>query len=124
AVLEDITPMVDGLMLLGAALILQGDDRIGSARLADALVLKPNLEPDPSVFNPTMRRIFERTRARLQEQEKSALALESSPPARVYVDGEFRGVTPTVVKGLSQGDHLLRFARQGYIPTGMVVQVR
>ncbi|HEU4752604.1 MAG TPA: PEGA domain-containing protein, partial [Armatimonadota bacterium] len=62
--------------------------------------------------------------ARLQEEREvvfprrlRTLTIESEPPeAQVYVDHKPAGVTPCRVEDLPEGDHLLTFARPGYLP--------
>jgi len=41
--------------------------------------------------------------------------VRSTPPgARIFVDGKDRGQTPSIVRDLSQGEHRIRVARDGY----------
>src|SRR5262249_37169380 len=48
-----------------------------------------------------------------QGVEAGYVAIESYIPARIYVDGQFSGLTPRTVK-LSVGDHLIRLIAEGY----------
>src|SRR5262249_3497999 len=44
--------------------------------------------------------------------EVGYVAIDSYIPARIYVDGQFSGLTPRTVK-LSVGDHLVRLIAEG-----------
>jgi hypothetical protein len=112
------------LMLLGATHILRGDHPTGTKRLAQAVTIDPTVEPDPSIFNPAMRQSFRETTRRVAGRSPGILGITSNPSyARVYVDGQFVGVTPMALEGIAEGRHLVRLVKNGYRPWGRFVDV-
>src|SRR5690606_29174913 len=59
AFVTDFSKVANALMLLGATHILRGEEKTGAKRLAQAIALYPEVKPDPRVFNPGMRAIFD-----------------------------------------------------------------
>lgn len=122
--LVDIKPVADALMLLGAVHILRGEEKTGADRLAQAVAIQGAIEPDPRVFNPSMRQVFQKASEQALRKAKGSLSVSSSPGyAELWVDGVFRGVTPTSVDGLTPGRHYVRLVRDGYRTAGSVVVV-
>ncbi len=112
------------LTLLGAVHILRGEDKLGAERLAQAVTIDPKVEPDPRVFNPAMREIFQQAVEHLSARPRGSLAISSNPSyAEVYVDGVFRGVTPLLVDGLSEGKHYVRLVKDGYRSFGAIENI-
>lgn len=119
AYLDHPKDVADAMMLLGATHILMGQQRTGRKRLGQAYTLFPEVEPDPRVFNPTMRNAFSSVVESLESKPGGRLAVTSNPSyVRIYVNGEFRGVAPTSVKELLEGPHFVRFEKDGYRPWG------
>lgn len=124
AYLQDIGKVADVLMLLGATHILRGEDGKGRERLMQAIAIAPDVEPDPAVFNPTMRNTFRSASNSVKKSKRVALSVSSNPSyAQVYVDGNFAGVSPITVDGLTEGRHFLRLVKDGYNDFGSVVSV-
>ena len=124
AYVGDTKPVLTSLMLLGATHILRGEERAGEKRLSHALAIDPTIEPDPRVFNPTMRDVFQRVYEHLRERPPGTLSVSSNPSyARVYVDGRFVGVAPVALDGLAEGRHFVRLVKDGYRPWGRLIDV-
>ena len=124
AYVGDFRQVAEVLLLLGATHILRGEEKLGVRRLEQAVTILPRAEPDPRIFNPAMRNLFQDALVRLGSRPHGSLALTSSPSyAEVYVNGSFMGVTPLVLPKLLEGRHYLRLERDGYRPWGKVVDV-
>ncbi len=124
AYVNDFEKLAEALMLLGATHVLRGEDMLGAKRLEQAVGIYPAIEPDPRIFNPSMRKLFGETVERARVKAIGTLALSSTPnAAEVYVDGRFVGVTPLALGELREGRHWLRVATDGYRPWGKVVEV-
>ncbi|MEK7706365.1 MAG: PEGA domain-containing protein [Myxococcota bacterium] len=122
--LGDMKKMADLLMLLGATHILRGEERLGARRLGQAVTLLPGVEPDPRIFNPAMRSVYDQAVREATQRPQGSLSLSSNPSyARVYVDGRFVGVTPLAVEGLLEGQHYVRMVLPGYRAWGEVVEL-
>lgn len=124
AYVEDMKPIADLFMLLGATHMLRGEERLGSRRLAQAVMVYPGVEPDPRIFNPAMRKVYDQAVAEASQRPQGSLSLSSNPSyARVYVDGRFVGVTPLAVDGQPEGQHFVRMVRPGYRAWGEVAEL-
>jgi hypothetical protein len=120
----DIKKVAELLMLLGATHILRGEDKTGTKRLAQAVAVDPSIEPDPRIFNPSMREIFQDVTKKLKERPQGTVAITSNPSyAEIYLDGKFVGVTPTAMDKVPEGRHFVRMVREGYKSWGKVIEV-
>ena len=124
AYVDDFKKVSEALMLLGATHILRGEDKLGAKRLEQAVNINPQVEPDPRIFNPAMRSIFQESASRVASRQPGSLTLTSNPGfAGVYVDGRFVGVTLTGVDHVSEGRHYVRLEKDGLRPYGKVMEV-
>lgn len=125
AFVTNFSKVANALMLLGATHILRGEERTGARRLAQAIALYPEVKPDPRVFNPGMREVFEQAGKELASRPEGDITLTSNPSyARVYIDGEFLGVTPVRITGITEGRHYVRVVKDGYRPWGKLLDVK
>ncbi len=93
--------------------------------LASLLTLNPKVEfpRDLPLPNDLAQEILHEREA-IGTSARTSLDIGTEPaPARVYVDGVFRGTTPTSVEGLIPGDHFLSLVSPGYEVTQHVVHV-
>ncbi|MBI3179244.1 MAG: PEGA domain-containing protein [Deltaproteobacteria bacterium] len=120
----DVAKVAEVLMLLGASHILRGEEKTGAKRLGQAIAIHSTVEPDPRIFNPGMREIFQKASEELAKRPTGSLSLSSNPSyARVFVDGKFVGVTPAIVDKLSEGRHFVRLVKAGFAESGKVIEV-
>ncbi len=60
----------------------------------------------------------------IEDPELAQLEVATVPlGARVYVDGQFRGVTPVRLKGLRRGEHVFTFVREGFRRVSRLLRV-
>ncbi len=70
---------------------------------------------DPNLFAPDFLAQVRRQRDEMARTSNQPLDVQSRPvPARIYLDGAYRGVTPLELRNLSPGDHLLTAIAPGY----------
>lgn len=121
---SDTKLVAEALMLLGAAYVLRDEEKQGIKKLQQAFAMMPDIEPDPSVFNPSMRQTFNKSVEQLQKRPLSALVVDSKPDhAMVYLDNRFVGVTPLTVEKVMEGKHLLRVVKAGYRSWGKMIEL-
>lgn len=119
-----VDKVVEALLLSGAVRFLSNDVKGAAEKFRAALALRPEVEPDLSVFNPPMARFFEKTAADLKRKPKASLQVESGRDgARAYVDGRLVGMTPVTVRDLVAGQHYVRLADLGCFGWGTVVHL-
>jgi len=87
------------------------------------LALLPTLTPTAtSTVTPTGSGTIQPTTAPVEES--GSLSVTTSPTgARVYVDGELKGVTPATIPGLSAGKHTVLLSLAGYLDLNTTVTI-
>jgi tetratricopeptide (TPR) repeat protein len=122
AFLPDEEEYRDVLLRLGDARARLGDRDAALQSFEGAVDLRATPETVP--LSKLGLAVFEEARARVAEKLRGAVTIESDPPhAEVYVDGRFRGVTPTTIPGLTEGRHLAAVYKAGYARATVPVDV-
>lgn len=124
AFLDNVNPYVDALMLLAATHILRGEDRAGIEQLSKAILIHPKVQPDPRIFNPSMRLAFRQAQKSEAKRTKTDVTLSSNPShTRVYLDGHFVGVSPVSIQHVREGSHLVQWSKEGFQRSGQLIEV-
>lgn len=123
--LKDYAEIAQIYMLLGAIYSLEGAENKARTTMADAWAIYPHVVPDPRLYNPAMREHFQAAVEHRSRKNTGGVSFSSNPSyARIYIDGTFRGVTPSVVDGLTPGQHHVRVVKDGFRSWGRVVRVK
>jgi hypothetical protein len=116
AYLPDDSGYEEALLYLSASALLEGDSETAMLQFRRLLSVKPDVKPDPRVFPPMVTEALETARRELTSLPLTELLVDSQPTAaRVYLDGQFVGVTPLTLPSVTTGDHLLVYEKLGYI---------
>jgi hypothetical protein len=116
--LGDLGEMKTALAYLGAALTLRGSAEEGVSTFYELLTVDPSFTL-PSKFPPTVGKVFDGAVDRLNDAKSGSVEIYSTPPhAAVFLDGEYRGVTPLTVDALTSGTHYVRIEKDGYVTFG------
>ncbi len=111
------------MTLLGAVDTLSGAQGRAEKRFVDLLGAQPDYEP--KALPEVAMRVFNKALDRLENRPAGELRVSSSPPyAAVYLDGQFRGVSPVTLRGIPAGPHDLWVVRTGARSRGRFVRVR
>ena len=122
--IHDYQEISEILLILGATHIFRGEENLGYQRMVQALLVSNDVQPDPSLFNPNMRDLFTRASDDVADMPTFPLDIKSTPGyARIFIDGEFIGVTPEMVPKLKVGRHFIRLEKDGYRPWGTVIKI-
>jgi hypothetical protein len=125
ALLTDQGLVVSALTLRAATELLLGKQRPARQTLRALLGIHPQLEIDPSLFNPEMWKVVQQVRESLGGRAALSVSVIASPQhARVYLDGAFVGVTPLELEGVLEGEHYVRLEVDGYVPWGQRISVQ
>lgn len=83
--------------------------------VARLMAVDPRIEFPPDLTPPELAAEVTRAREQRKNEEKFSLDVSTEPvAARVYVDGVYRGTSPTSVRGLVGGEHYLSLVAPGY----------
>jgi hypothetical protein len=108
------------LVLLGAVALLDNKPKKANVFFQQAATLQPNIEPDPRLLNPNMRRNFAESMRHAAVQATTTLRVDSQPQgAQVFVDNVFMGITPLVSHTLKSGYHFIRIEHAAWRPAGV-----
>ena len=114
AFLRDPADYGDALLLLGRARLESGDAAGARATLEKAAMVRA--DPARVTLDAATASRFEEVRAEVEALPLGAVEVVTEPPyAEVYVDGRFKGITPTTVAGLTEGTHLLSLFKAGSV---------
>ena len=120
--LGDLGEFKTALAYLGAALTLRGSADEGVSTFFELLTLDPSYAP--AGFPPVVNQVFDRALDRLSSGATGSAEIYSTPPySAVFLDGEFRGVTPVTIDQLTAGTHYLRLEKDGYVVFGGPIDV-
>lgn len=96
-----------------------------SAHFDAALTLRPDFRLSESEFSPTVLSQVERARERLlQTRARAPLTVSSSPGfAQITLDGRPAGDTPTTLREVLAGEHVVQLTKEGYLSVAQWVRV-
>jgi hypothetical protein len=111
---EGVRPYLSEIFLRKGTLKLwEGDSASADSFLARSRALRPGFSPDPALFPPQFLAAWQRAGER--PPPEAELIVRTMPPgARISVDGERRGTTPSRVRIATPGPHAVRLAHPGY----------
>lgn len=98
-----------------ASQVANGETKAAELEVEKLLGMDPKAQFSPNYFPPEFVTFVEKTRAAvLAEADVSMEVKTEAAPAQVYVDGQFRGVTPAQVGGLTRAEHYVTVLAPGY----------
>ncbi len=116
--LEKITPSLErkeeifnARVLMGMIQLARGAKRLALDEFAKAAMAAPGKVPAARDYPPRVIHMFRQARA---GAVGSALIRTNPPEAQVYVDREYKGLTPVRLDNLAVGRHSVKITRAGY----------
>jgi hypothetical protein len=99
-----------------ASQVANGETRAVHQGLENLINLQPRVELPTNYFTPEDLARAAQIRREVGRGGTGRLEVQTAPPgASVYLDGQFRGVAPMTVMGLTSVDHLLTVTAPGYV---------
>jgi hypothetical protein len=116
---SDLTRHLDELLDLyvmrALTLFYEGQPSRARHQLLDAFALRRDFNPDRSRLTPELETMVDEARRSVDDAAPTSLEIQTEPvPARVYVDGRFRGISPVEVSNLQPGHHYVTVWAPGY----------
>jgi len=112
---ENRDAVIEATKYLAASYVLLGDKARGKDTFYTLLWLQPETALDSDVFPATVQDVFNDAKSSNSSQATSSLTVETARKgAMVFLDGDFRGLTPITLSSLPVGEHFLKVKSPGY----------
>ena len=100
-------------------------DVIDSEKLFENFaVLTVNYNVNRFNFGPGILQKFREAKKEVKKRRKGVITVNSSPvPGKVFIDGEYVGITPYQSEKIKVGTHYVKVESDGYHPYGEVIKV-
>ncbi len=98
-----------------ASQVANGENTAAQLEIRSLLGVDPRAQFSPNFFPPESMAFVEKERKAALAAAPSSLTVRTEPvPAQVFVDGEFRGVSPVALTNLPPADHYVTVLAPGY----------
>ena len=112
---QRFTELSRARVMKAASQVANGENTAAQLEIRTALALNPEARFSPNFFPPEEMTFVEKERKAVLAGNKSTLRVSTEPvPAQVYVDGQFRGISPVEVADLTAADHYVTVVAPGY----------
>ena len=102
-------------VMKAASQVANGENTAAQLEIRAVLAVDPRAQFSPNFFPPDEMAFVEKERKAALASTRTALTVRTEPvPAQVYVDGEFRGVSPVSLTDLTAADHYVTAVAPGY----------
>ncbi|MFP2913669.1 PEGA domain-containing protein, partial [Pyxidicoccus sp. 3LFB2] len=102
-------------VMKAASQVANGENTAAQLEIRSVLAVDPTAQFSPNFFPPDEMAFVEKERKAVLAAPKVSLTVRTEPvPAQVFVDGQFRGVSPVTLTDLSPADHYVTVLAPGY----------
>ncbi|MGV3622858.1 MAG: PEGA domain-containing protein, partial [Archangium sp.] len=111
---REFPALLEAWVMKAAGHATGGENAAAKKDMEAVIALSPRAEFSPTFFPPELIK-FAEAQKKLANNAKGELLVRTEPPgARVWVDGQYRGVSPVTVAGLTSAKHFVTAALGGY----------
>ncbi|QDE99458.1 PEGA domain-containing protein [Myxococcus xanthus] len=115
---QRFTELSRARVMKAASQVANGENTAAQLEIRTALALNPEARFSPNFFPPEEMTFVEKERKAVLTGTKASLRVSTEPvPAQVFVDGQFRGISPVDVADLTAADHYVTVVAPGYALT-------
>ncbi|MBZ4394650.1 PEGA domain-containing protein [Myxococcus sp. AS-1-15] len=102
-------------VMKAASQVANGENAAAQLEIRAVLAVDPRAQFSSNFFPPDEMAFVDKERKAALAGSTVALTVRTEPvPAQVYVDGQFRGVSPVSLQGLTAADHFVTVMAPGY----------
>ncbi|WP_074950632.1 PEGA domain-containing protein [Myxococcus fulvus] len=102
-------------VMKAASQVANGENAAAQLEIRAVLAVDPRAQFSSNFFPPDEMAFVDKERKAALAGSTVALTVRTEPvPAQVYVDGQFRGVSPVSLSGLTAADHFVTVMAPGY----------
>jgi hypothetical protein len=107
--------LIRARVMKAASQVANGENTAAQLEIRSVLAMDPRAQFSPNFFPPDEMAFVEKERKSALAAAKTSLSVRTEPvPAQVYVNGEFRGVSPVSLTDLTPADHYVTVVAPGY----------
>jgi hypothetical protein len=107
--------LVNARVMKAASQVANGENTAAQLEIRSVLAMEPRAQFSPNFFPPDEMAFVEKERKAVLAAPRVSLTVRTEPvPAQVYVDGQFRGVSPVALTDLTPADHYVTVVAPGY----------
>ena len=122
---SDMTLMSDIIFYLGASYALIDEDEQAESYFSTYLSINPDGKPDDSAFSDEVMSAFDGVKRDRKSAGKASIRVQGGTDgALVFIDGRIAGMTPVILRNISEGKHYYRIHKNGFRAAGGSVSVR
>ncbi|HYH94361.1 PEGA domain-containing protein [Hyalangium sp.] len=100
-----------------ASYVANGDNKAFARELKEVLARNPHAEFSPNYFPPDELALVEKTRKTILADATRTLEVKTGDvPAQIFVDGQFKGTSPSKLQDLTPAEHFVTAIAPGYSP--------
>lgn len=102
-------------VMKAASQVANGENTAAQLEIRAVLAVDPRAQFSPNFFPPEQMAFVEKERKAVLAGPRAPVRVSTEPvPAQVYVDGQFRGVSPVELTDLPAADHYVTVVAPGY----------
>ena len=120
---HDIKPLAQTLLYLGISHFLNGRRKESDACFLQALLYREGITLAGITTESDKLQLLSKAQEALGGLSKVSVKIDATPRASVFLDGEYRGVTPLTLL-VYPGRHLLSLRREGYRWWGKTIEIK
>lgn len=111
---REFPALLDAWTMKAAGHATGGENGPAKKDMEAVIALAPRAEFSPTFFPPELLKFAEAQRKQAANAKGELLVRTEPPGARVWVDGQLRGISPVTVAGLSAAKHFVTASLGGY----------
>ncbi len=116
--------LCDAVAMFGSVLQARGDVEEAKIAILDLLALSPSFELDRKRYPQNFLALKAQVATSRNAQLRGSVTVKTKPAgARVFLNGELQGYSPTTLQTLPIGKHLVKIERPGFKQLGLMVEV-
>ena len=122
---SDMSFMSEVLFYLGASYQLIEDEDMTEFYFSIYISINPDSRPGDSAFSDEVMAAFDDVKSNRKDAGKGSVRVQCNEDgALVFIDGKIVGMTPVILRGISDGKHYYRIHKNGFRDEGGSVAVR
>ena len=123
--ISDMSFLSEVVFYLGASYKLLDEDDSAETYFSTYISINPDSTPNDPAFSDEVMSAFGEIKSDRRSAGKGSVRVQcNTDGALVFIDGKIAGMTPVILRGISEGKHYYRIHKNGFRAAGGSVSVR